>query len=178
MPVRNSLKHLVPNLQLVQNAALCTITGCHSAASTQHLHDDCQILPVHKHISMQCCQFLANTRQRHYPSKEVMSRPPGRWPNRKATLQHSFGSEVQRFEADGAIPQIAYKRAVKTLHTEAIAAALSTAGPNRVLGARPTVVDPFDATLPQWVVKFRIFSISAMGHFCTGGLKMKLYFNF
>jgi hypothetical protein len=132
MPVRNSLKHPVPNLQLVQNAALCTITGCHSAASTQHLHEKYQILRVHKHISMQCRQLLANTRQRHHPSREVTSRPPGHKPNRKATFQHSFGNEVQRFKTDGAIPQMAYLRAVKTLYMEAFGAALITAGPNRV----------------------------------------------
>jgi hypothetical protein len=146
MPVRNSLKHQVLNLQLVQNAALRTITGCHAAASKQHLHNECSILPIHKHVSMQCRQFLANTRQRHHPSSEVISLPPGRRPNRKPILQHSFGSEVKRFETDGAIPQITFTRAVKSLHMEAVAAALSSAGPNRVLGARPPVVDPSEAT--------------------------------
>jgi hypothetical protein len=148
MPVRNSLKYPAPNLQLVQNAALRTITGCHAAASIQHLHDRCQILPVHKHVSMQYRQFLANTRQRHHPSSEVTSCPPGHRPNRKPILQYSFGSEIQRFKTDGAIPQIAYKRAVKTLHTEADAAALRSAGPNRVLGARPPVFDSSEKTLP------------------------------
>jgi hypothetical protein len=38
---------------------------------------------------------------------------------------------------------------MKTLHTEAVAIALSTAGPNRLLGTRPPAVDPSEATLPR-----------------------------
>jgi hypothetical protein len=99
---------------------------------------------------MQCRQFLANTRQTLHPSKEVTSRPPGPRPNRKATLQHRFGGDVEQFlNEEGVIPQIYYKRAVKTLHTEAVAAALNTAGPNRLLSTRPPVVDPSEATLPR-----------------------------
>jgi hypothetical protein len=99
---------------------------------------------------MQCRQFLANTRQTLHPSREVTSRPPVPRPNRKATLQHRFGGDVEQFLNDeGVIPQISYKRAVKTLNTEAVAAALSTAGPNRLLGTRPPAVDPSEATLPQ-----------------------------
>jgi hypothetical protein len=44
MPLRASLKHPVPNLQSVQNASLRTVTGCHAAASQQHLHDECRVL--------------------------------------------------------------------------------------------------------------------------------------
>jgi hypothetical protein len=33
----------------------------------QHLHDECQVFPVHEHFKMQCRQFLAITRQEKSP---------------------------------------------------------------------------------------------------------------
>jgi hypothetical protein len=54
MPLQASLKHPVPNLQSVQNACLRTVTGCHATVSQQHLHDECQVLSVKEHVSMQC----------------------------------------------------------------------------------------------------------------------------
>jgi hypothetical protein len=51
-PIRSKLKEPVKQLQVIQNDALRAITGNHSAASIQHLHDKCKILPVKEHLSM------------------------------------------------------------------------------------------------------------------------------
>jgi hypothetical protein len=76
-PFRSMLKAPMPRCQSVQNAALRVATGCHAAASVQHLHEECKVLPVADHVSMQCAQFLANSRQLCHPSFKVTGRPHG-----------------------------------------------------------------------------------------------------
>jgi hypothetical protein len=150
LPLRSSLKHPVASLQKVQNAALRMITGSHAAASEQHLHDECKILPVYEHLKLQCCQFLVNTRQVDHPSHKITGRPPGPRPNRKATLQHCYGNEISSLlTPSGTISNYNYKKAIKTLHTEAVAAALASAPPNRVLGTRPPEISATESSLPR-----------------------------
>ena len=150
VPLRSSLKHPVASLQKLQNAALRTITGSHAAASEQHLHDECKMLPVHEHLNLQCRQFLANTRQVGHPSHEVTSRPPGPRPNMKATLQHCYGNDIDHLlTTHGTISDYDYKKAIKTLHTEAVSATLASAPLNRVLGARPPEISPTETSLPR-----------------------------
>lgn len=72
--------------------------------------------------------------QRDHPSHEVVSHPPGNRPSMKLTLQHVFGTRVARFAQDGVILQINYKKAVKTLHTEAVAAVRAVGVQIRFLG--------------------------------------------
>ena len=42
----------IRRLQVVQNRSLRLITGCHSAASVDHLHSECGVLPVEKHNTL------------------------------------------------------------------------------------------------------------------------------
>jgi hypothetical protein len=149
LPLSTTLKHPVAPLQAVQNAALRSVTGCHAAASVQHLHDECQVLPVFEHLSMQCRQFLLNTRQLHHPSVDVTSRPPGPRPNMKRTLQQAFGGDIEKHLTNGNISQFDYKKAVKAIHTEAVTDYLASAGPNRLLGVRPPKISASESTLPR-----------------------------
>jgi hypothetical protein len=78
LPPRLLLKQPLEPLQKVQNVCLHAVTGCHSASSIQHLHNECKMLQVHDHLKMQCHQFLLNTRQVSHPSHLVTSRPLAR----------------------------------------------------------------------------------------------------
>lgn len=40
-PIRSKLKGAVKSLQVLQNSALRAVTGCHNAASSQHVHEEC-----------------------------------------------------------------------------------------------------------------------------------------
>jgi hypothetical protein len=146
-PLRTSLQKPVDSLQKVQNAILRTITGCHAAASQQHLHDECKILPVHDHLKL---QLLANTRQVGHPSHNITSRLPGPRPDRKATLQCCYLDDIKpHLTAAGTISDYDYKKSIKTLHTEAVSAALASAPPNRVLGTQPPEISSTEASLPR-----------------------------
>jgi hypothetical protein len=137
------------DLQKVQNDALRVVTGCHAAASEQHLHEECKVLPVADHISMQCAQFLANTKTTRHPSSNVTNRPQGDRPTMKPTLQYAFNNRVLHHTNEaGIVPEIAYKKVLNTIHTETVAAERARCKPNRVLGYPPPEVHPSEATLP------------------------------
>jgi hypothetical protein len=119
-PARAKIKEPVKQLQIIQNNALSSITGNHSAASIQHFHDECKILPVKEHLSMQCAQFLVSTRHPSHPSHEITSRPPGARPDMKPALQHCFGQVADKYAPDGTIMEMTLKRAIKEIHTEIV----------------------------------------------------------
>jgi hypothetical protein len=67
----------VQKLQFVQNAAMGLITGCHKAASEDHLHAETELMPVADHLAMLCTQFLASYMRTAHPLHEVVKLPPG-----------------------------------------------------------------------------------------------------
>jgi hypothetical protein len=151
-PLQTSLKHPVAPLQVVQNACLCAIMGCHTSTSVQHLHDESRMLQVQDQLDIQCSQFLLNTRQVDHPSHSITSRPPGPRPSRKSTLQHQFSKNIEQFvNANNKISSFDYKKATKQIHTNAVASALEKREVNPVLGTPPPEVHPSEATLPRAV---------------------------
>jgi hypothetical protein len=148
-PIRSKLKEPVKQLQVIQNDALRAITGNHSAASIQHLHDECKILPVKEHLSMQCAQFLVSSRHPCHPSHEVTGRLPGVRPDMKPTLQRCFGQVTEKYALDGTISELSLKRAIKEIHTDAVSAYLEGRVPNCVLGTLALEVHPDEALLPR-----------------------------
>ena len=53
------------NLQLQQNNALPTVTGCVKITNIDHLHNEAEMLPVKEHSDLLAQQFLAGTYQCH-----------------------------------------------------------------------------------------------------------------
>ena len=98
---------------------------------------------------MQCSQFLANAMQAHHPSHAVVCHPPGARLGIKPTLQHCFGHRVSQFVRDGVISPPNYKKALKTLHTETVAAVRDGRSPNHVLDMPPPEIHPSKATLSR-----------------------------
>jgi hypothetical protein len=101
------------------------------------LHDECEMLRVFEHLSMQCSQFLANTKQQRHPSHEVTSQLPGPQPNRKPTLQHAFGKVVEPYTTNDVILEMNYKKTIGLIHTNAVSNALTKRASNQVLGVPP-----------------------------------------
>jgi hypothetical protein len=108
------LVHHSSTIQKVQNACLCAVTGCHTAASIQHLHDECRMLQVCEHLDMQSSQFLLNTRQSTHPSHDVTGWPPGPGPDRKPTLQHRYNRDIDQYTNNGVKLAINYKKDIKS----------------------------------------------------------------
>ena len=51
----------INKLQVMQNAALRTATGCTQDTNIQHLHDETLTLPIHEHLQLHASQYKQNT---------------------------------------------------------------------------------------------------------------------
>ena len=144
----NASNTSLAKLQIIQNKALRIATGCYTAASADHVHRECKILPVTDHLNLLSSQFLVNTLKPLHASHSVVSTPLG--PRRlKETLQSKFGISVSPFLRDGVIPPACYKEVLTTLHTTAVRTATASLGPNRVLGTTPPEIHPSESQLPR-----------------------------
>ena len=56
----------INKLQVMQNAALRTATGCTQDTNIQHLHDETLTLPIHKHLQLHASQYKHKTHHIHH----------------------------------------------------------------------------------------------------------------
>ena len=54
-------------LQVMQNAALRTATGCTQDTNTQHLHDETLSLPIHEHLQLHASHYKQKTQHPSHP---------------------------------------------------------------------------------------------------------------
>ena len=57
----------INKLQVMQNVALKTATGCTQDTSIQHLHDETLILPIHEHLQLLASQYKQKTQHPSHP---------------------------------------------------------------------------------------------------------------
>ena len=57
----------INKLQVMQNAALRTATGCTQDTNIQHQHDEPLILPIHEHIQLHASQYKQKHNIHHTP---------------------------------------------------------------------------------------------------------------
>jgi hypothetical protein len=150
----NSKPTNIEKIQFIQNAAMWLITGCHKAASIDHLLTETKMMPVAEHLSMLCAQFLANCLRPSHPSHEVVLQPPGPRTNpsghpMKETLSSKFSNVVAPFLQDGIASDLTYKRTKDAIHTTALHDSISKLKPNPVLGVKAPEVDASELSLPH-----------------------------
>ena len=58
----------INKLQVMQNAAMITATGCIQNTNIQHLHDETLILPIHKHLQLHVSQYKQKILHPSHPS--------------------------------------------------------------------------------------------------------------
>ena len=80
----------IEKLQKVQNAALRVATGCTTMSSIQHLHDECKILPIRRHIRMKSIQQQLKHHIRNHPGSRLHKRTLAR-------TKQSLNSRYQRY---------------------------------------------------------------------------------
>ena len=86
--------------------------------------------------------------QPHHPSHNTVSSPSGTRTN-KHTLQSRFFPTVAPHLVGGTLPPASYNTVIKSLHTEAVATAIASQTPNRVLLSPPTTVAIEERSLPR-----------------------------
>ena len=57
----------INKLQVMQNAALRTATGCTQDTNIQHLHDETLTLPIHEHLQLHASQYKHKTQHPSHP---------------------------------------------------------------------------------------------------------------
>ena len=57
----------INKLQVMQNAALRTATGCTQDTNIQHLHDETITLPIHEHLQLHASQYKQKTQHPSHP---------------------------------------------------------------------------------------------------------------
>ena len=117
-------------------------------SSQDHLHTEARLLPVGRELSMLCSQFLLGALRRDHPSRAVVSADPGPRSIR-STLRSRFLPSVQHHLLDGITPEDSYRVSLRAVHGEAVADAIASAAPNRVLARIPPSVDPSEKQLPR-----------------------------
>jgi hypothetical protein len=148
-PVWYSLasKSSINRLQTVQNAALRTATGCLTMASIDHLHQECEILPVAEHSSLLSAQFLASCRDPDHPCHDITQAPRPPRPM-KATLKTACSAAVER-AATALGPDATPKAIMNHLHTTTVKQCIDQLEENVILGGRPPPISPSEKSLPR-----------------------------
>ena len=164
----NTSRSSLQPLQSIQNAALRIASGALLMTSQDHLHVEARMLPVDRELSMLCSQFLLGALRRGHPSRAVVSADPGPRGIR-STLLSRFLPTVQDHLLDGVTPDTSYRDSLRAIHSGAVADAISSAAPNRVLDRAPPPVDPSEARLPRHyrtsLAQLRSGFSSAMGDY-------------
>ena len=57
----------INKLQVMQNAALKTATGCTQDTNIQHQHDEILILPIHEYLQLHASQYKQKTQHPSHP---------------------------------------------------------------------------------------------------------------
>ena len=140
----------IERLQLVQNKCLRLITGCHKAASIDHLHSESLVLPVKSHLHLLSSQYLARALNPSNPSHPHVAYPPPPGHRKlKETLRSKCWDSVAPFLQNDVLPAGKYKETLKALHIQSISDTVDGFSPNRVLGSAPPLIHPSESSLPR-----------------------------
>ena len=138
----------IRRLQVIQNSALKVVTGCHAAASSEHVHVECKMLPVAESLAMSCSQFLAGALVPSHPSYGIVTMDSGPRPM-KSTLQSRFQPSIAHLLNQGSTPPGEVKNIRAAIHTETVEQYLESIGPNRVLNERAPEVSEDELLLSR-----------------------------
>ena len=112
-------------------------------SGTDHLHQECKILPIKEHSQLLCKQYLAGTFLPAHPgNKNLENYNPMR--NKKPTVRIFKEEVTSKFQSD-----LTYKETLKSLHTDSVQKAIDNYDNNRVLNSKPPEINPEELTLSR-----------------------------
>jgi hypothetical protein len=134
------------SLQVAQNSALRIATGCHLMTDSDHLHNECKIMPVKEHCEMLSKQFLLATQKPDHPNRvQLNGYPPPR--QMKETLVSKYGAEISKISTPDMNDTI-YKQKLKSIHTSSVSKTLKNMK-SKLLKTRPPEISSSEKTLPR-----------------------------
>jgi len=136
------------SLQAAQNSALKIALGCHKISSTDHIHNEAEIMPVKHHCEMISKQYLLSTQLDRHPVKvDLTKEPPLR--TMKHTLKSRYGEYVQDLLPSNHLEEDLYKGKLKEIHTMEVQNSIANLGNNPVLNAQAPKIHKDEKNLPR-----------------------------
>ena len=134
----------INKLQVMQNAALRTATGCSQDTNIQHLHDKTLILPIHEHLQLYVSQYKQkhNIHHTHYTNILQHSKAKntifnnGRYTTNIPTDPHTFTTTD-------------IKTNMCYIHTSIVSRLLATRGNNKILRTPPPHISSPEEIFPR-----------------------------
>jgi hypothetical protein len=145
----NASASTIQKMQAVQNKCLCLAIGCHQKSSIDHLHQETKILKLKKHLQLLCSQFLVETLSPSHCSNALVNPDSGPRKMRHTLYTKCIDSVRRHVNAEGFILEINQKKVISSLHTAAVASAISELAPIKVLGRRLPDIGEIMNSLPR-----------------------------
>ena len=137
----------INKLQIMQNAALRTATGCTQDTNIQHLHDVTPTLPIHDHLQRHASQYKQKTQHPSHPLHKHTTY--FNTPRLKNTI-FTNGRYTTNIPTDLHIvttPDI--KTNIRHIHTSIVSRHLATRGHNKILRTSPPHICSSEERLPR-----------------------------
>ncbi len=136
----------VNKMQLIQNHACRIITGCHSMAAIDHLHNETELLPIDQHNQLLCAQYFCTSLTEDHPCRPLHHYHRPR--TKKATVFTRFKPIFDQHFSDPPATDKHAKEMMKTLHTHFVAEYRASTS-NRVLHQTPPTISASELTLDR-----------------------------
>ena len=105
--------------------------------SIDHLHSECQLLPVKDHNEMLSRQFYLGAYLPNHPDHHTTTPPAFRTCNLRHTLHSKYNADVSVFIPDNGLCNAHYRRGIKAIHRTSVADAVQGYTPPVWLGGFP-----------------------------------------
>ena len=130
----------INKLQVMQNAALRTATGCTQDTNIQHLHDETLTLPIHEHLQLHASQYKQKTQ---HPSHNIFQHSKA-----KNTIFNN-GCYTKNIPTDShTVNTTDIKTNMCHIHTSIVSRHLATRGKNKILRTPPPHIISSEEILP------------------------------
>ena len=145
MPLASSTS--INKLQVMQNAALRTATGCTQDTNIQHLHDETLTLPIHEHLQLHASQYKRKTQHPSHPLHKHTT-----YFNTPRLKKHYFLTTAATQQTIPQTPTVTttdIKTNMRHIHTSIVSRHLATRGNNKILRTPPPHTSSSEERLPR-----------------------------
>ena len=134
-------------LQIVQNSALRTITGCTQDTNINHLHTETSTLPIKDHLQLHASQLRQQSLNVNHTLHHLTTQPnPPRM--MKQTIYHNLNFTTNIDTSPHLATPTAIKQNLKTIHSQIVQNNIAR-NHNSLLNAPPPPINNTELTLPH-----------------------------
>jgi hypothetical protein len=123
----------IGKLETIQNSALRLAIRCTKDTNIQHLREETEVLPVHKHIQLHAAIYRQKSQQPGHTSRSLTTTSRNLKPM-KQTIFNNHGNFIHTIPTDPTrVQQEDTDKNCKTLHTFTVQEHISEVKPNKIL---------------------------------------------